>query len=424
VQIEQSEGEVIEDEGSDAYSLFVYAIRSQVTKDYYLRRLRIFFNHINLLPSESMEERINLFAAKGKRDPNWAFSCIVKFLQYQKERVERQEIAGATLRNFVKALKLFCEMSDIPISWKKINRGLPKVRRFADDRAPTIEEIQKISEYPDRRIKGILYTMASSGIRLGAWDYIRWKHIQPIRRDGKVIAAKIIVYSGDDEEYFSFVTPEAYYELETWMNYREDAGEKIDGSSWLMRQLWNTKEGHYHHGTIKDAARLKSSGVKRLIEDALWTEGIRRKADLKGNRYEFQTDHGLRKWFKTRCEIARMKSINIEKLMGHSIGISDSYYRATEIELLEDYLKAVPMLTISVKYRLRQDMEEMADQSKNNLTNIELQLHEKEKAIAMLTENDSDNKDAIASLSDQLDKLIEEIGILKKGKGENRTIIK
>ena len=33
---------------SNAYSLFVYAIISQVTRDYYLRRLRIFFNHISL----------------------------------------------------------------------------------------------------------------------------------------------------------------------------------------------------------------------------------------------------------------------------------------------------------------------------------------------------------------------------------------
>jgi hypothetical protein len=141
----QSKVKVVVEERSDAYSLFVYAIRSQVTKDYYLRQLRIFFNHINLSPGESMDERCNLFAAKGNRNPIWVFSCIVKFLQYQKERVEREEITGATLRNFVKAIKLFCEMSDIPISWKKINRGLPKIRRFADDRAPTIEEIQNLS---------------------------------------------------------------------------------------------------------------------------------------------------------------------------------------------------------------------------------------------------------------------------------------
>jgi hypothetical protein len=181
-----------------------------------------------------------------------------------------------------------------------------------------------------------------------------------------------------------------------------------------MRQLWNTKEGHYHHGTINDAAKLKSSGVKRLIEDALWTQGIRKKADLKRNRYEFQTDHGMRKWFKTRCEIAGMKSINIEKLMGHSIGISDSYYRVTENELLDDYLKAVPMLTISSEHKLQKDMEKIVEQSKNNAINIELQLNEKEKAIAILTEKDSINTDAIASLSDLLSKVTQEIEKLKK----------
>jgi len=100
---------------------------------------------------------------------------------FKKNRVEKEEITGATLRNFIKAIKLFCEMSDIHIQWKKITRGPPKIRRHADDRAPTIEEIQQLYEYPDRRIKGIVYTMASSEIRLEAWDYLRWKDIQPIK---------------------------------------------------------------------------------------------------------------------------------------------------------------------------------------------------------------------------------------------------
>ena len=49
-------------------------------------------------------------------------------------------------------------MSDIPIPWKNITRGLPKILRYADDRAPTIDEIQKLCEYPDRRIKPVVYT--------------------------------------------------------------------------------------------------------------------------------------------------------------------------------------------------------------------------------------------------------------------------
>jgi hypothetical protein len=41
-----------------------------------------------------------------------------------------------------------------------------------------------------------------------------------------------------------------------------------------------------------------------------------------------------------------MRPINVETLMGHSTGNSDSYYRPNERELLDDYLKAVPELTI------------------------------------------------------------------------------
>ena len=53
-------------------------------------------------------------------------------------------------------------------------------KKRSNDRAPTMEEIQKRVEYPDRRIKAIIYTMASSGIRIGAWDYLQWKHVTPI----------------------------------------------------------------------------------------------------------------------------------------------------------------------------------------------------------------------------------------------------
>ena len=86
---------------SNAYSLFVYTTRSQVTRDYYLRRLKIFFNHINLESNLTIEERCNYFANKGTKDHSWAFNYIVRFLHYQKDRVEKQEITGATLLNLV-----------------------------------------------------------------------------------------------------------------------------------------------------------------------------------------------------------------------------------------------------------------------------------------------------------------------------------
>ena len=72
--------------------------------------------------------------------------------------------------------------------------------------------------------------------------------------------------------------------------------------------------------------KLQSIGVKRLVERALWAQGIRSVLEGGKKRHEFQTDHGFRKWYKTQCEMAGMKSINIEKLMGHSLGMSTNSY--------------------------------------------------------------------------------------------------
>lgn len=138
---------------SDPYSLFIFAMNSPLTKQKYVPRLSKFFDFINL--KGSIQERCRTFAAKSRQEPSWVVACVIKFLQINKERVERKEITAATALNYVKTIKLFCEMNDILLPWKRITRGLPKARRYADDRAPTMEEIRKIMEYPDRRIKAI-----------------------------------------------------------------------------------------------------------------------------------------------------------------------------------------------------------------------------------------------------------------------------
>jgi hypothetical protein len=372
------------EQGDDAYSLYVYAIRSPVTRDVYLRRLRIFFNHIQLLSmNETMDIRCNLFAEKARSNSKWAFNNVIGFLQFQKERVENEEISPATLKNFVKAIKLFYEMADIEIKWNKITRGLPKTKRYADDRSPTLEEIQKIVEYPDRRIKAIVYTMASSGIRLGAWDCLRWGNITPIRENGSIVAAKIIVYPGDTEEYFTFITSEAYNELDKWMTYRKNSGEEINERSWVMRWKWDNKKGHAR-GLAIAPKKLETIGIKRLINDALWSQGIRKKSQLNRNRYEFQVDHGFRKWFKTRCELAGMKSINIEILIGHSIGISDSYYRITENDLLQDYLRAADFLIIDKQVNLQKELSKYNEKNQEETYFIKGKLQDREDEINSL----------------------------------------
>ena len=184
---------------TNLWSLYLYALKSPVTREKYQKRLEKFFDFIGLA-GLTVEEKSKCFIQMVEREGSqWVFNNLINFMQFHLARVHSKEITGATLRNYLKGIKLFCEMADIPITWKKITRGLPRGKNYADDRIPTLEEIQKLLEYPDRRIKSIVYTMASSGIRLGAWDYLQWGNIRPIvieeKNGPEVEAAKIIVYA-------------------------------------------------------------------------------------------------------------------------------------------------------------------------------------------------------------------------------------
>ncbi len=396
---------------SDPYSLFLNAIKSSETREKYDRRLLIFLNFLKI-PGLTMKERCIFLTDESKKNSQWIINGIVAYIIYQRNRLERKEITGATLFNYLKAIKLFCEMTDISIPWKKITRGIPRGRRYAEDRAPTMDEIRKICEYPDRRIKSIVYTMCSGGFRLGAWDYLKWDNIQPIVKDEIIVSAKVVIYGGEEEEHFTFITPEAYFHLREWMDYRKDTGETITKNSWVMRDLWDTSTS-IGRGLITKPKKLKSTGIKRLIERALWAQGIRKKLEDGKKRHEFQADHGYRKFFKTHCEIAGMKPINIEKLMGHSTGISDSYYRATDNEILSDYLIAVDSLTINEENRLKHKIEELNEKNNVNEYIIASKLMEKEKEIKKLEEKSKENEDSLSNLSDQIVQLMTEVKKLK-----------
>jgi len=325
-------GNEMRDETS--YDSFVFAFRSPVTREKYLGRLSYFMSFVGITDG-NFEDRCNIFGQKCKSDSSWLVNNVIRYLRIHKERVERREISASTLSNYIKPIKLFCEQIEVSLPWKRITRGMPKGRRYANDRVPTIDEIQRIVEYPDRRIKPIVYTMASSGIRLGAWSYLKWGHVLPIERNGEIIAARLRVYAEDEDEYITFISLEAWNELSKWIRYRQDSGEIVTSDSWLMRNLWDvtTPKGA---GIASVPKQLKPDGIKRLMERAIWAQGLRKKLAPNKKRHEFQANHSYRKWFKTRCEIAGMKPINIEKLMNHSVGISDSidigdtYYTASQ----------------------------------------------------------------------------------------------
>jgi len=317
--------------------------------------------------TKDLEDRLNHLydrVIQHKEDGlKWFNDAIVDYMLFQRDRFYNKEITSSTIYNYYKPLKLFCEMNDIILNWKRISKSMPSSKRSGQDRIPTLDEIHKLLETArDPRIKPLVLVMTSSGIRAGAWEYLKWKHITPMileKNSQKVLAAKLIVYAGEPEEYYTFMTSEAYTALKDWMDYRSSHGEAITGESWLMRDLWRTTSvpQDSKKGLAKYPKQLKVMGLKTMMCRTLYRNNIRPVLEEGQKRHEFKTMHGFRKYFKTTCEVAGMKPANIELLLGHDIGLSSSYYKPTESQLLEDYLIVTDSLTLDERFRLRKEVD-------------------------------------------------------------------
>jgi hypothetical protein len=163
--------------------------------------------------------------------------------------------------------------------------------------------------------------------------------------------------------------------------------------------LWDTQI-KISRGIVTIPKKLTAIGVKRLMERAIWAQDLRKELEAGKKRHPFATNHSLRKWFKTRCELAGMKPINIENLMGHSTGISDAYYRPTENDLLQDYLKCIDVLTIEDTKSLQTKVEILANKSKDNEYLVNAKLSEKDKQIDALMQKQNQFEQLIQSLID------------------------
>ncbi|MDW0225079.1 MAG: hypothetical protein QOA08_10435 [Nitrososphaeraceae archaeon] len=362
----------------DAFSRFLYGIKSDETRRSYVSKLEFFFDFYKIEGNDIREKSKNFleYTKKGKNITQKVTDLVLNYMYFHIQRAQKKEISRGTIRNFYKPIKLFCEMNNVVLNWKIISKGLPRGTQNGNDRIPTIDEILGVLKYPDRRIKPVLYTMISSGIRIGAWEWLKWKNVIPIYDDKKtVIVAKIIVYDGEPDQYFSFITPEAYWSLKEWMEFREKQGEKITKESYLMRDLWNTgkifinsRESNLTKGTMGNISIPKkaSGNAIRQIFTRAWKIQDIRPPDNDIRRHEFKSTHCFRKYFETHA-MDKMKLLNVKILMGHDTGLQKSYYKPSEKDILEDYLKVIDLLTINEVNKLKLEFEEKLRIEKSEL---------------------------------------------------------
>lgn len=347
--------------------LFRSAIKSQATRDPYERRL---IGFLKKMDATSPDDFIQI----ATNNPALAEKKIISFLSSERTRADRGEISAGTINNWVKAARLFLEMSDVQLNWKKIRRVLPKARRYALDRVPTMDELREILDAADLRGKALTLVFTSSGIREGAIPYLHVSDYSQVKKEGHLIAGRLQVYSGEPESYATFVTQETAIALDKYIDFRRQHGEEITPSSPLFREKFDPVAGLYerlndegimHHRNHKEVgiasnghdriSAMAAHSVRMYYNRLLYSIGIRKN---KKRRHEFSV-HSFRKYFKTRSEISGMKPAAVEMLMGHSLGISDCYFKPREDELLAEYLKVVDALSINDTQKLKLEVENL-----------------------------------------------------------------
>jgi hypothetical protein len=108
----------VETTTTDPWMLFLYALKAPATTDKNIQRLMEFLDFLGY--AGTREEKTCAFASQARADPIYAFNSFLKFFQTKREQIVRKETAIGTVRNYVKSIKLFCDMADLHMPWAKI----------------------------------------------------------------------------------------------------------------------------------------------------------------------------------------------------------------------------------------------------------------------------------------------------------------
>lgn len=348
---------------SDPYQTFLDSIKSPDT----LRRYRNFLiEFLKLIPSKIYQDALQklpedrepktlalYFLDLTKKNPAMSTKIIAQFIKNYLEVIKRGEMSPNTLPNHIKPIKAFLDSNGVALHWKSLYKLYPRAKPAADDRAYTREELQKMLEIsPDITDKIIIQMFSAGGFRLESWDYFVWKDVVFFKnQDGSYKGAALLVYRGDPESYWTFLTPECCKTLE------------------IYREMWKSQIGRYpkldepllksvKYPTIR---RLNAFGVKKRIGKLAKAIGLRPPLPAGKRRHEVPLDHGFRKYCNTMMRRAKVDYLDKEDIMGHEVGLERHYerYQEEDFERFPEYQKAIPFLTISDEERLRLEKQNL-----------------------------------------------------------------
>jgi integrase len=349
VLVEQrQQGQQQQQEYSPLLQTFLYSIKSKETQKVYLNYLKYFqdFNKSNI------EDLLIL-----SLHPKSIEEILIRYIVFMREK----GLAYQTILGRLSAVTAFLEVNDVTVNHKKLKRFMGENNKTIRDEAYTREDLSKMFEQATFRTRLIISIYSSTGIRKAALVDLKLKHIHKIKIDSlNQYIYKFTVYENSKDEYYTFCTPECASLIDTYLQQRRQVGEKInEEESWLIRNEFNYLEARQARNSRPTNVQALQIMISRLLEKIELRKINHSTENYQYKRHKKASFHAFRKYFNTCLANCDVNVTIKELLMGHSVGLDNSYFRPTQDKILSEYLKAVNELTINEENRLKKKVTEL-----------------------------------------------------------------
>ena len=363
------------------------------------------------------QERANEFVQLALNDPKTTEAILISLVQKLKERNQLPKthsdyITSSHLNHSLKPIKKLFDMNNVPFSWSRINAIFPEEETYVDYEEYKLEDIRHFLDYANVVSRVLILLWSSSGIRAGAFDF-KWKHLHPvylyhdkfyfedvdlsdeIKNSGQISCAFIEIYAESKRwNYYAFITPECFRAIQVYQ-------EKWTKHFGIEPQPDDPFFANTRSKTVKP---LTLMAVRRKLERLLIESGFRNKLPPGMKRYKTPAFNGFRYFFnkqnkKAYSDKGVLASLILkESMMGHTglIQLDKNYFREHAYELIDEYLKAVPALTISEEERAKLQLVELRQENSekdHKYAHLEARIRE-------LEGNEAATKDKVKELTE------------------------
>ena len=336
------------------YKSFSYldlvGLRNLKTREDYRRILREFFE-VNGFETE--EVAIKRLKEGGADDAVLRFIAALRRPRPGKPR----GLSAKSIHLYVGVIRGWLEFNEIPFNRVKIRKALPKKKAEKEAKAFDKATVRTIINLMHPSKKLACWTMFACGLRISEMVNLKVRDLRldldPPRlyiRESKTPAGRRVV----------FIPGDLAEKLREWV--------KDKRPEWPVFPSTIDPSKPMHHNRF----RIAFYGVLKRLGPL--------KRDPSGRGY-IHHPHSLRRSFETILKNAGMNRDVLAKLMGHELGVDESYYKPTEEELAREWIKFERYLRLDSEESVR-----MMEERDKMIKKLERQVLELQSMMARTTQ--------------------------------------